>query len=355
MTLDVCRNARANGLDLTFLATGGGDLEEDFRGSDFDFVRLDRKLPVDPLLVSQIRQILQERKIQIVHSHQPVEALHMYFATRESGIKRVMTMHGHLSGLKNEWAFRYIAGRTDAIVAVSNELRSWLKGHAASETNGNVPLIKNGVDPARLQAYRGNLRTELNLPAETQLIGMVANFRPGLEKDQLSVCKALPRVFAANSGAHFLFVGGRSDEAPHIFDKCVDYCRHSKISSRVHFLGKRRDIGKVLASLDVFVLSSRREGSPISVIEAMMMGVPAILSDIGPLREISNNAKCALLFQAGDVEDLATKLIQLLGNSEQRKNLATRARQWAMENFTIKQHVINLTQYYGSLLERSHC
>jgi L-malate glycosyltransferase len=355
MTLDVCRNARVNGLDLTFLATGGGDLEQEFRRSDFDFVRLDRKLPVDPRLASQIRAVVQEREIQVVHSHQPVEALHMYLATRDSGVKRVMTMHGHLSGVKNELAFRYVASRTDGFVAISNELQFWLKRSVAPETNGNVPLIKNGVDPARLQANEGKLRDELNLPAETQLIGMVANFRPGLEKDHLTVCKALPAVFAAFPAAHLLFVGGRSHEAPHIFDKCVDYCRNIKISERVHFLGKRPDSGKILASLDVFVLSSRREGSPISVIEAMMAGVPAILSDIGPLREISDNAKCALLFQAGDAEDLSTKLIQLLGDSERRKDFAEKARQWAMENFTIKQHVLKLTEYYGSLLERSRC
>ena len=210
MTLDVCRNARANGLDLTFLATGGGDLEEDFRRSDFEYVRLERKLPIDPQLVSQIRQIVRKREIQIVHSHQPVEALHMYLATRNSGIKRVLTVHGPLSGVKNELAFRYVINRTDGVVAISRELQTWLKGNLSHDTNGNVPLIKNGVDLKRLQSHGDDLRSELNLPRETQLAGMIANFRPGMAE----------RENAAGSIKACAFAGGFAGIAREDSDIC---------------------------------------------------------------------------------------------------------------------------------------
>ena len=52
LALDVCRNARAGGLDLIFVATGGGDLEADLRGSGVEFVRLERRLPLDPRVVA---------------------------------------------------------------------------------------------------------------------------------------------------------------------------------------------------------------------------------------------------------------------------------------------------------------
>ena len=72
LELDVCRNAAANGLDLTFVATGGGDLEWEFRGSGVEFIRLQRRFPLDPGLVWKIRQIIAERKIQVAHCQQPV-------------------------------------------------------------------------------------------------------------------------------------------------------------------------------------------------------------------------------------------------------------------------------------------
>src|SRR5438552_3321719 len=88
MELDVCRNARANGLDLTFVATGGGDLESEFASSGAEFIRLKRTLPIDRRLAAQLRAIIRERRINVVHGHQPVDALHLYLATLGTPVKR---------------------------------------------------------------------------------------------------------------------------------------------------------------------------------------------------------------------------------------------------------------------------
>lgn len=350
MALDVGRNAKANGLDLTFVATGGGDLEEEFRHSGVDFIRLHRRRSLDFGLVAQIRQIIIERNIQVVHSHQPVEALHLYFATRGLTTKRVLTLHGVYPGAKNELALRFVLPRTHGRVVISGDLLGWMGKKRGLATDHNFFVISNGVDVKRLRSSGRGLRDELGLAAESVLIGMIANFSPVAQKDQMTVCKALPRLFAAAPRAHFLFVGGRSETAPHLFDDCLEYCRQKQIDERVHFLGKRSDVADVLNSLDVFVLSSRREGSPISVIEAMMMGLPSVLSDIGALRELSNNARYAILFRSGDGEDLAEKLIALVDNSEYRVSLGRQAQQWASEKFSIATHIANLNRFYDSLL-----
>ena len=72
LMLDVCCNVARQNLNLTLVATGGGDLEEDFCRSGVDYIRLQRRLPIDPRLVFQLRRIITERRIQIVHSHQAV-------------------------------------------------------------------------------------------------------------------------------------------------------------------------------------------------------------------------------------------------------------------------------------------
>jgi glycosyltransferase involved in cell wall biosynthesis len=349
MTLDVCRNARANGLDLTFLATGGGDLEADFRNSGVEFIRLERKRPIDLALVAQIRQIIKARNIQVVHSHQPVEALHLYFATRDSNIKRVMTLHGVSPGAKNELALRFVLPRTDGCVVISNDLHNAVAHRRRLDKKKRFLVISNGVDPKRLELSDRNLRDELGITSDSFLIGMVANFSPVARKDQMTVCQALPRIFKALPRAHFVFVGSRSPAAPQLFDGCVQFCRREGISERTHFLGKRSDVTNVLRALDVFVLSSEREGSPISVIEAMMMGLPTVLSDIAALREVSNDAACAELFRTGDREDLATKLISLAEKTEYRARLGAQAKQWATENFSIGNHIANLKRFYGSV------
>ena len=82
MALDVCRNARRNGLDLTLVTMGGGELENDFFSSGVDYVRLRRRFPVDLGLVNELRKVIADRRISVVHCHQAVEALHAYLATR---------------------------------------------------------------------------------------------------------------------------------------------------------------------------------------------------------------------------------------------------------------------------------
>jgi glycosyltransferase involved in cell wall biosynthesis len=348
MELDVCRNARANGLDLTFVATGGGDLEEEFRNSGIEFIRLNRRLPLDLGLVLQLRRIIREHKIDVVHSHQPVEALHLYMATRGSDVKRVFTLHGVYAGTKNDLALRFVAPRMHARVLLGKDLAAWLAAEQGLDVSSHI-VINNGVDPGRLQSSGSQLRTELGLAGEAMLFGMVANFYADRRKDQLTVCQALPQLFDHDPNAHFVFVGNHAD-APHLFDDCVSLCREHNISKRVHFLGKRSDIPNVLNSLDLFVLSSRWEGSPISVIEAMMLGVPTVLSDIAPLNEVSGEGKFAVLFRSGDANDLASKLIQCGDDQAYRARLASSAKEWAFSQYSIERHIANLLKLYGSLI-----
>lgn len=347
--LDVCRNASAAGLELTFVATGGGDLEDDFRQSGVEFIQLKRRLPVDLSLASQLRQIIKERDIPLVHSHQPVEALHLYLATRGMQTRRVLTLHGIYPGTKNELALKFVLPRTHMKIVVSENLRRQFTDNGICGPTGDCAVVHNGIDPARLRSSGRTLRAELAVAEDELLLGMVGNFQPVAQKDQLTICKALPAIFAKAPRARFVFVGARSAAAPQLFDDCVSFCRAQGIADRVHFLGKRSDIPEVLNSLDVFVLSSLREGSPISVVEAMMMGVPALLSDIPALREISNEGEHAVLFQTGDADDLATKLIGLVNDSGERTRLAANARQWAHDQFGIQQHIASLTRLYGSL------
>ena len=254
LELDVCRNAAAQGLELTFVATGGGDLEEQFRHSGVEFIRLQRRLPLDPGLVSLLRRIIREREIQVVHGHQPVEALHLYLATRGLAVKRVMTLHGTYSGRKNEMALKFLLPRMDARVVVSNDIASQLSREQGCDASREFVTVHNGMDPQRLCSAAPRLRSELRLAEDTLLLGKVGNFYADGRKDQLTVCRALPKVFERMPAAAFVFAGGRSEAAPHLFDDCASFCRAQGISGRVHFLGKRSDIPDVLRSLDMFVL-----------------------------------------------------------------------------------------------------
>jgi glycosyltransferase involved in cell wall biosynthesis len=349
LALDLCRNARLNNLDLTFVATGGGDLEADFRNSGVSFQRLERRLPVDLKLARRIGRIIQERAIDVVHTHQAVEALHAHLATRGSRVKRVMTFHLCTSDAKNRLALNLLVPRMDANVAVSHELLKCLEHEAGFNTSDRFHVVHNGVDQRRLQPTGANLRAELGLNDGSLVLGMIGNFYPDGRKDQLTVCRALPRVFAEVAAAHFLFIGGSFPAAPQLLEECVALCRESGISARVHFLGKRSDIPDLLGSLDVYVHSSVNESLGIAVVEAMLTGLPVVVSDIGALLEVTGEGEYAVTFRTGDAVELADKLIELCRDKQQRSGLAEKGKDWATSHFSIETHIASLIKLYNQI------
>ena len=85
----------------------------------------------------------------------------------------------------------------------------------------------------------------------------------------------------------------------------------------------------------------------------MMLGVPTVLSDIAPLKEVSGKGKFAVLFRAGDANDLASKLIRCGDDQAYRARLAWSAKEWAISQFSIERHIASLLKLYGSLISEA--
>ncbi|MGC2238978.1 MAG: glycosyltransferase [Pyrinomonadaceae bacterium] len=348
--LDVCRNACDFGIDLTLATMKGGSMEADFLASGADFVKLNRRFSVDIFLASELRKIIKEREIEIVHGYQAVEGLHLYLATRGlKRVKKVLSFQGFLTDKKNRAALKFLIRRMDANVVVSRGLRKWHSEVDKLDTE-NFHVIYNGADEKRLKPTQKSLRKELGLDENTLLVGMVGNFYRDPRKDQMSLCQALPKVFAEIGNAHSIFAGMTELGAEEKRDACIRFCAENGIAKRVHFLGARSDVPDVLAALDVFVFSSLHEGLPVAVSEAMLARVPMIVSDIEPLLEASGNGEYAEVFPVKDVEVLTGKILKLLKDADLRASLANRAFEFAKENFSIEAHLQDLKKLYASLM-----
>ncbi|MGD9561778.1 MAG: glycosyltransferase family 4 protein [Pyrinomonadaceae bacterium] len=349
--LDVCRNGARAGLDITMVAAGGGALEPEFVSSGVEFIKLQRKFPVDIYLASQLRRIMKEREIEIAHGYQAVDGIHLFLASRGvRGVRRVLSFQGFIQDKKNRIASRFLIPRMDANIAVSRGLMKWLSEVDGFDTSKNFTVIYNGADPERLRSSGRSIRRELGIGSTAPLFGMIANFYRDRRKDQFTVCRALPSVFAAVPGAHCIFAGGIEDGAEEKMADCLNFCLDNGLTDRVHFVGARSDVPDILAELDVFVLSSFYEGLPIAVSEAMLAGVPMVVSDIAPLAEATASGEFAEVFPVQDADALASKLIGLLADKDRRIALAQLARDFAVENFSIDAHLRDLVKLYTGLL-----
>ena len=349
--LDVARNAHDHGIELTVAAAGGGSLEDEFRESGAELIMLRRRLPVDPFLARQIRRIIKEREIEIVHGYQPVDGIHLLLAAKGLRyVRKVLSFQGFIQDRKNRSAAKFLIPRMDANIVVSRGLQKWLGDEDKLDTSKNFSVIYNGADPQRLTPSGNSLRAELGIGDGTPLVGMVANFYRDRRKDQLTVAKAMAKVAEIIPNAHCVFVGGVESGAEDKLAACKAVCAENGISDRVHFLGSRNDIPDILADIDIAIMSSFHEGLPVAISEAMLAGTAMILSDIEPHLEASQHGEFAEIFPTGDAELLAGKILGLLGDNERRNQLAAKAREFALENLSIHSHLSELKRLYENLL-----
>lgn len=349
LTLDVCRNAGQNGLDLAFATCGGGPMESDFRDSGIDVFRLERRLPLDPLLIARLHSLIKSESIDVVHSHLAVAGIHAYLASRGTKAKNVLSFHGFYATAKERRTTNFLIPRMSANISCSHGLIEWLSDVEKVDIDRNFTMIYNGVDAKRLE-YRGeDLRTELGLADDALLFGMVAHFYAAPRKDQITLCRAFVRAAREMPNAHLILVGSVESGGEAKYDQCVEICREADLLDRVHFLGRRDDLAKVTNSLDICVLSSLHEGLPIALMEAMLTRKPCILSDIPPHLEVSHDGLYAEVFRTQDADELYEKLMLLGRDVNHRTKLAGRAYDFAAATFSIEAHIANLNRLYASL------
>jgi len=349
LALDVCRNAQKNGLDLSFVATGGGTLEADFKTAGAPFFRLQRRLPFDLQVVSKLRKIIKENDFDVIHTHQAVAAIHAFFAAAGLKAKHVLSFPGFYSDAKNRLTTRFLVPRMAANISCSKGLLEWLEKSERLDL-ARFRMIYNGVDTRRLEYAGAGLREELKLPAEAFLFGMVSHFYAAPRKDQITLCKAFAKVAAELPDAHLILVGKTEKGAEAKYEECAKVVEENNLRARVHFLGQRDDLAKVVNSLDVYVFSSLHEGLPIALMEAMLAHKACILSDIPPHLEVSRDGEFAEVFETQNADELAEKLVKIAKDDDFRNDLANRAYDFAQKTFSIEAHLESLKKLYESII-----
>lgn len=349
LELDVCRNAAKNGLDLSFAATGGGSLEEDFKSAGVPFFRLQRRLPFDLTVVANLRKIIKENNFDIIHSQQAVAAFHAYFAASGLRVKHVLSFPGFYSDAKNRLTTKFLVPRMAANISCSKGLLEWLEQSEKLDIS-RFQVIYNGVDARRLEYTGAGLKEELKLPESAFLFGQVTHFYAAPRKDQITLCKAFAKIAERLPNAHLILVGKVEPGAEAKYDECVKIVEQNNLQTRVHFLGQRDDLAKVVNSLDVYVFSSLHEGLPIALMEAMLAKKACILSDIPPHLEVSQNGEYAEVFETQNADDLAEKLVKIAEDNEFRNDLANRAYGFAQKTFSIEAHLESLKRLYESIV-----
>ena len=214
-------------------------------------------------------------------------------------------------------------------------------GYAA----GKMLVIPNGTDLGRFRPdpqARRSVRAELGLAPDALLVGMAARYHP--LKDHRNFVLAASRA-AELLDVHFVLCGEGIVAENSVLSGWIE---QAGLSGRFHLLGRREDMPRLLASLDISTLSSRSEAFPLVVGEAMACGVPCVVTDVGESSEIVGTT--GLVVPPEDPEALAEAWRELIeGGPELRGRLGQLARQRVEERYSLPSVVATYEELYLSL------
>ncbi|MEJ0015133.1 MAG: glycosyltransferase family 4 protein [Acetobacteraceae bacterium] len=335
--LPLMRAIRARGHEVIGVCADGPFLDlprtEGFRIEALPLERTASPLAHWRAFRAMVRLFRAERP-DLVHAHMPISGFLARMAAWWVGVPRIAyTCHGYWFNFPGSWpraavgfAMEWLAGRvTGTYFTVSDaEARD---ARRLGIHRGAIG-IANGRDPARFRpdpAARRRMREALGVPQERVVVLAVS--RLVWHKGYPELAAALPLV----PGAELWVVGERltSDRGPDM----AALLRDAGLGERLRLLGYREDVADLMAAADIFVLPSRFEGLPMSVIEAMLSGLPVVATAVrGPAEQVVPE-ETGLLVPAGDAAALARALARLAADPALRARMGAAGRRRAEERY----------------------
>jgi glycosyltransferase involved in cell wall biosynthesis len=256
--------------------------------------------------------------------------------------------HGYFSPAKTGFFLtveRWLARHTDRLLTVSASLRRELLdlGIGSPERFTVIPL---GLELDRFlncEDVRGQLRAELGVNPETLLVGIVARLVP--IKRHTCFLEAAAAVARRYPQCQFLLVGDGEErvELEHL-------CSRLALNGRVRFLGWRRDLERIYADVDLVVLTSANEGSPVSVIEAMASGKPVVAARVGGVPDLVEDGVTGLLVPPENPAAVAEAIGALLADARRRQTFGQAGRKRVYPAFSAERLLDDMDRLYTELV-----
>ena len=335
---------RAEWLPCVYTFDGEGPLAGSLDEAGLRHELLPRRPGIDRAHAGRLAAAFRRDGIGLVHCHNITALFHGARAAARAGALPVLYTE-HDRELPAPWRHRllhrWLARRVAAAVAVSARLAETLnrtEGFAAAELVNGVP------DPAAAcRLTREQARAELGW-REGPVLLAVGSLTP--VKNHALLLAALPALLARVPGARLCVAGSGELRAE------LESAARGLPAGAVSWLGERADVPRLLAACDLFVLSSRSEGLPLSLIEAHGASRASVACDVGGVGEVLLDGRTGRLVPAGDAAALAAAAAELLLDGPRLQSCERAARRRFEECFTLERMVARYTALYRALRDR---
>lgn len=331
-------------------------IAEKARARGLTFYDIPERGKFDLRVVRVIRDLVLRHDINIIHAHDYKSDFFAYVVRlilRRRKILLLSTAHAWvILGLRGELYRRFdlmLMKHFDHLIAVSHATKAEMM--TAGIPASMISVLHNGIETEVWTRVNTNmdLRAELGISREAFVVGYVGRIMP--EKDLETWLRAAALAAHKCPQMCFLLVGDGRDRRTQ--RKLQQLAAELGIANRVFFPGYREQLLPVYATFDIFMMSSRREGLPNSILEAMAMEIPVVTTDVAGAKELVLAGQTGFVRPQGDLEGLAQALTILVESAALRSQMAEAGRKRVETEFSFTRRLQCIEDLYARVLHHT--
>ncbi len=305
----------------------------------------------DRQVLERILSICQSQGIDIIHSHEFRSNIYGLYAAKKLGLPLISTAHGWIANSVKRKLFAvidkiFLSLFFDRVIAVSDSVAGKIYGSRFSKRS--IVTVHNTLDTKKYQiAHDNQLRRQYNIPDDVKLIAKIGRLSP--EKRQANLIYCIKRLLDKGHRCCLLLVGVGPDEAE--LKELVDSLN---LSDAVFFTGFIKQMQPVYSEVDLVVQASSTEGLPNVILEAMLMRVPVIATDVGGTSEVVSNDQFGTLIEPENDDLLFARIQEFLESPERFNKKLDAAESRIREHFDSDVRLMRMAEIYRSVIQKDH-
>jgi glycosyltransferase involved in cell wall biosynthesis len=331
------------------------DIAESYGVKPIELEYLDRS--INPFTVwrgfRQLYRLIKDMQPHVVHTHTTTAGFLGRVAARAAGVPVIVhTMHVHpFRGYYNRfrtqafiWLERLGAYFSDNIITLSEGLRTELAETYHITSRKRINVLPIGFDLqvfADTRRHQGNFRQAWNIPKAAPLVGIIGRLLP--VKNHSLFLQAAKQIHAQNPAVRFAIVGDGEER-----NNLEQQTRALGLADVVTFTGWQQHMEHIYSDLDVLVISSLNEGTPVPIIEALAAGCPVVATNVGGIAELLDGGRLGKLVESGDVDALCAAIVATL---EQRPD-TKEAQETMLRRYSVDRLAQDMDGLYRGLLAK---
>jgi glycosyltransferase involved in cell wall biosynthesis len=350
--LTLVKEQMKNGVEVGVVClerSGKDSFSKRLKSMNVPVYKIISKGKIDFKALIELKRVCDEFKPHIIHSHGYKSDFFLAI------LKKIQTKRSILISTKHGWTGAH--WRTKLYEIIDDFILRYFDGVVAVSNHIYLHLIKKGIPPSKIKVIHNGislaafnngfikfkLRKELGLDNQSKLIGFIGRLSP--EKGILYLLKVAMAMHRAKKNLYFVLVG----DGP-LRKEVEHYVNINGLNNRVFVLGRREDIEEILSDLDMVVLPSIREGTPMILLEAMAMGKAIVATEVGGVKDIVKNLETGLLVRPYSCEALIDAITYLLENESFREEIGRRAFEVVKSRFSSEIMTKSYLDMYNELL-----